>query len=203
LFSSQGQPGASPLRLALVTILQYVAGLTDRQAADAVRSRIDWKYLLCLELIDPGFDRTVLSEFRTRLIEGQAERLVFEHLLVWCQQQGWLQARSRQRTDSTHVLAAIRAVTRLECAGETLRATLNVLAVVAPDWLQTQSQPEWIERYSERMEDYHLPVSKARREQQAQIYGADGKRLVDAILDGNIGDREYHKPPHELLSLQS
>jgi transposase len=91
LFSSQGQPGASPLRLAVVTILQYVEGLTDRQAADAVRSRIDWKYLLCLELTDTGFDRTVLSEFRTRLIEGQAERLVFEHLLVWCQQQGWLQ----------------------------------------------------------------------------------------------------------------
>ena len=112
LFSSQGQPGASPLRLALVTILQYVEGLTDRQAADAVRSRIDWKYLLCLELTDTGFDRTVLSEFRTRLIEGQAERLVFERLLVWCQQQGWLQTRGRQRTDSTHVLGAIRAVTK-------------------------------------------------------------------------------------------
>jgi len=64
-------------------------------------------------------------------------------------------------------------VTRLECAGETLRAALNVLAVVAPAWLQAQSQPEWIERYSERIEDYHLPVSKAEREQQAQLYGAD------------------------------
>jgi transposase len=190
LFSSQGQPGASPLRLALVTILQYVEGLTDRQADDAVRSRIDWKYLLCLELTDTGFDRTVLSEFRTRLIEGQAERLVFEHLLSWCQQQGWLQERGRQRTDSTHVLGAIRAVTRLECAGS---------AVVAPDWLQTQSQPEWIERYSERMEDYHLPISKARREQQAQIYGADGKRLLDAILDGNSPDWLRQVPAVETL----
>lgn len=106
LFSSKGQPGASPLRLALVTILQYIEGLTDRQAADAVRSRIDWKYLLCLELIDAGFDHTVLSEFRTRLITEHAESLVFEQLLVFCQQQGWLQTRSRQRTDSTHVLAA-------------------------------------------------------------------------------------------------
>jgi transposase len=145
--------------IALVTVLQYIEGLTDRQAADAVRSRIDWKYLLCLDLTDKGFDHTVLSEFRTRLITQHAESLVFDQLLTWCQQQGWLQARGRQRTDSTHVLAAIRAVTRLECAGETLRAALNALAVVAPDWLQAQSQPEWLERYSERMEDYHLPVS--------------------------------------------
>jgi transposase len=195
LFSSQGQPGASPLRLALSTILQYIEGLTDRQAADAVRSRIDWKYLLCLEkhllcleLTDTGFDHTVLSEFRTRLVTKQAEGVVFEQLLLFCQQQGWLQARGRQRTDSTHVLAAIRAVTRLECAGETLRAALNALAVVAPAWLQAQSQPEWIDRYSERIEDYHLPVSKAGREQQAQVYGEDGKRLLDAIFDGNGPD---------------
>ena len=185
LFPNQGQPGASPLRLALVTILQYIEGLTDRQAADAVRSRIDWKYRLCLELTDQGFDHTVLSEFRTRLVNQQAESLVFERLLMWCQQQGWLQARSRQRTDSTHVLAAIRAVTRLECAGETLRATLNALAVAAPEWLLTQSQPEWVERYSERIEDYHLPLSKAAREQQAQVYGEDGKRLLDAIFEGD------------------
>jgi transposase len=137
----------------LATILQYIEGLTDRQAADAIRSGIDWKYLLCLELTDTGFHHTVLSEFRTRLIREQAESLVFEQLLIFCQQQGWLQARGRQSTDSTHVLASIRAVTRLECAGETLRAALNVLAVVAPAWLQAQSQPEWIERYSERIED--------------------------------------------------
>jgi transposase len=144
----------------------------------------NWKYLLCLELTDLGFDHTVLSEFRTRLIAQQAESLVFDRLLIWCQQQGWLQARGRQRTDSTHVLATIRAVTRLECALETLRAALNALAVVAPAWLQAQSQPEWIERYSERIEDYHLPVSKAGREQQAQVYGEDGKRLQGCDLRG-------------------
>lgn len=199
LFSSQGQPGVSPLRLALVTILQYIEGLTDRQAADAVRSRIDWKYLLCLELTDQGFDRSVLSEFRTRLIAQQAESLVFDQLLGWCQHQGWLQARTRQRTDSTHVLAAIRAVTRLECAGETLRAALNALAVVAPAWLQTQSQPEWVERYSERMEDYHLPISTAAREQQAQVYGEDGKRLLDTIFEGNGPDWLRQVPAVETL----
>jgi transposase len=180
-------------------MLQYVEGLTDRQAADAVRSRIDWKYLLCLELTDQGFDHTVLSEFRTRLVAQEAESLVFDQLLTWCQQQGWLQARGRQRTDSTHVLAAIRAVTRLECAGETLRAALNALAIVAPDWLKAHSQAEWVERYSERIEDYHLPVSKAAREQQAQVYGKDGKRLLDAIFEGNSPDWLRQIPAVEVL----
>jgi transposase len=63
-----------------------------------------------------------------------------------------------------------------------MRAALNALAVVAPEWLQTQSQPEWIERYSERIEDYHLPTSDSRREQQAQRYGDDGWQLLDAIF---------------------
>ncbi|MDJ0703712.1 MAG: IS1182 family transposase [Leptolyngbyaceae cyanobacterium MO_188.B28] len=183
IFPTQGQPAESPWRLALVTILQYLEGLTDRQTADSVRNRIDWKYLLCLELTDVGFHHTVLSEFRTRLVTEEAERLIFENLLTLCLDKGWLKPRTRQRTDSTHVLAAIRAVTRLECAGETFRATLNALAVAAPEWLRSQSQPEWLERYSERIEDYHLPKSKSKREEQAILYGEDGFRLLNAIFD--------------------
>jgi len=182
LYPHRGQPAASPLRLALATILQDVEGLTDRQTADAVRSRIDWKYLLGLELTDIGFDPSVLSEFRTRLVIAQAEDLIFEKLLTLCKDKGWLKSRTRQRTDSTYVLASIRAITRLECVGETMRAALNALAVVAPAWLQAQSQPQWIERYSERIEDYHLPTSERGREQQAQLYGEDGWQLLDAIF---------------------
>ena len=182
LFGVQGQPAESPWRLALVSILQFLEGLTDRQAADAVRSRIDWKYLLCLELSDVGFHHTVLSEFRTRLVTAGSEHLIFERLLQLCQESGWLKSRSRQRTDSTHVLASIRAVTRLECVGETLRAALNALAVAAPDWLIDRSRPEWVERYSERMEDYHLPKSKIQRIRQAECYGADGLELLNAVF---------------------
>ncbi len=82
LFSHTGQPAEAPWRLAVVTIMQFAEGLSDRQAADAVRGRIDWKYALGLELTDPGFDASVLSEFRTRLVEGQAEEQLLTVMLT-------------------------------------------------------------------------------------------------------------------------
>jgi transposase len=136
--SSQGRPAESPGRLALVTVMQYAEGLVDRQAADAVRSRIDWKYALGLELTDPGFDFSVLSEFRDRVIAGGAENQLLDDMLKRFRELGLLKARGRQRTDSSHVLAAIRKLNRLECMGETLRAALNALATVAPQWLLEQ-----------------------------------------------------------------
>jgi transposase len=84
LFPSKGQPAEAPWRLALVTLLQFAEGLSDRQAAEAVRSRIDWKYLLGLPLADAGFDSTVLSEFRTRLVTGTAEAVLLDAVLAAC-----------------------------------------------------------------------------------------------------------------------
>ena len=157
LFLRRGQPAEAPGRLALATVLQYVEGLSDRQAADAVRGRIDWKYALGLSLTDPGFDHTVLSEFRSRLIDGGAERLLLDTLLRCLREQGLVKAGGRQRTDSTHVLTAVRGLNRLERAGETLRAALNELAVVTPDWLQALAPAAWYERYGRRVENYRLP----------------------------------------------
>ncbi|MEO0935999.1 MAG: transposase, partial [Cyanobacteria bacterium J06641_2] len=184
---------------ALATILQYIEGLTDRQTADSVRTRIDWKYLLCLELTDSGFHHTVLSEFRTRLIAGEAEALILDKLLKLCQEKGWLKSRMRQRTDSTHVLGAIRAITRLECAGETLRAALNTLAVVAPGWLLSNADEEWVKRYSTRIEDHHQPKSKSKREQLAYIYGEDGLKLLNAIFAPSSPDWLRKIPAVEIL----
>ncbi|MBV9603215.1 MAG: IS1182 family transposase [Chloroflexi bacterium] len=181
LFPTRGQPAEAPWRLALVTVLQFAEGLTDRQAADAVRSRIDWKYALGLELSDAGFDHTVLSEFRARLVTGQAVDLLLELLLRRAEALGLLRARGRQRTDSTHVLAAVRVLNRLERAGETLRAALNSLAVLAPDWLQGIAPPAWYERYGHRVEHATLPHSEAERRQQAALIGADGQHLLHAI----------------------
>ncbi len=181
LFPTRGQPAEAPWRLALVTVLQFVEGLSDRQAAEAVRGRLDWKYLLSLPLSDPGFDDSVLSEFRTRLVAGGAELRLLEVLLEACQTRGWLKARGRQRTDSTHVLAAVRALNRLELVGETLRHALNVLAEVAPTWLRDQITPDWFDRYGHRVEDYRLPKGKEARGQHALLIGADGLRLLAAV----------------------
>src|ERR1041384_5445666 len=114
LYPQVGHYGEPPWRLALVTLMQFSENLTDRQAADAVRGRIDWKYALGLELTDTGFDFSVLSEFRTRLVAGRLEQGLLDAMLARLRERGLLKARGRQRTDSTHVLAAVRAVNRLE-----------------------------------------------------------------------------------------
>ena len=181
LFPAWGYPGLPPWRLALVTIMQFRENLADRQAAEAVRARIDWKYLLGLELTDPGFDFSVLSEFRDRLLAGRAEARLLEKLLERCQMMGLLKARGQQRTDSTHVLAAIRVMNRLELVAETLRATLNELATVAPAWLQVMAPLEWYERYGKRIEDTRLPQGQASRDAYAQMVGEDGFALLDAL----------------------
>src|SRR3954452_23821908 len=144
LYPTLGQPAYAPWRLALVTLMQFREGLSDRQAAEAVRSRIDWKYLLALNLADAGFG---------------------------------------QRTDSTHVLAAVRDLNRLELLAETLRAALNAIAVAAPDWLRALAPPAWHERYDRRIEDMRLPDSGPQRDAYTVQVGADGFRLLDA-LDG-------------------
>jgi transposase len=154
LFPQDGQPALAPWRLALVTLMQFAEGLPDRQAAEAVRTRIDWKYALGLELEDKGFDFSVLCEFRARLIEGNAEYLLFEAMLTTLKQQDLIKAGGRQRTDATHVLAAVRAINRVVCVGETLRAALNTLAEVAPEWLRSFAPDEWYERYAHRIEEY-------------------------------------------------
>jgi transposase len=181
LYAHTGQPGFTPWRLALVTILQFRENLADRQAAEAVRARIDWKYLLGLELTDPGFDFSVLSEFRDRLLAGSAEALLLDKLLERCRARGLLTARGQQRTDSTHVLAAIRVMNRLELVAETLRAALNALATVAPDGLQGLAPLVWYERYGKRIEDTRLPQGQAKRDAYAQTVGEDGFHLLDAL----------------------
>jgi transposase len=183
LFPAHGQPAEAPWRLALVTAFQFMEALSDRQAAHAVRTRIDRKYALRLELTDPGFDFTVLSEFRARLLAGQAEQRLLTRLLEVAKAQGWVQARGRQRTDSTHVLAAVRTLNRLELVGETLRHALNVLAEVAPEWLRAWVPPEWYDRYSQRIEDYRLPPTKDARDAYALLVGVDGALLLRQVED--------------------
>jgi transposase len=181
LYPSRGQPGLAPWRLALVTVFQFLEHLSDRQAADAVRGRIDWKYALGLELTDPGFHFSVLAEFRARLVAGKAEHLLLDKMLERFKARGLVRARGKQRTDSTHVLAAVHDLHLLELVAETLRATLDDLAAVVPDWLRKVAQPAWFKRYGRRVEDYRLPQRQGEREALAIEIGLDGFALLDAL----------------------
>lgn len=182
LFPRRGQPAQAPWRLALVTVFQFVEGLSDRQAAEAVRTRIDWKYALRLELEDLGFDFSVLCEFRRRLLQAGGEALLFEKLLQHAREEGWLKARGPQRSDSTHVLAAIETLSRLECVAETLRQALNVLSATIPEWVQAHVPLEWYERYAARWQDYRLPSARQERQDLAEMIGRDGRCLF-ALID--------------------
>src|SRR6201994_5016361 len=180
-YPALAQPADAPWRLALVTLMQFREGLSDRQAAEAVRGRIDWKYLLALDLGDAGFDHTVLCESRARLLQHQATERLLERVLDAAREGGLLKARGRQRTDSTHVLAAIRTLNRLELVAETLRAALNALAGGVPDWLRGIAPPDWYERYDRRIEDMRLPETGPKRDAYFIQVGADGFLLLDAL----------------------
>ena len=180
LFAKRGRPAEAPWRLALVTVFQAMENLSDRQAAQMVALRLDWKYALSLEPEDEGFDYTVLSQFRQRLLEHQAAELVLEPLLAVCREQGWLKAGGKQRTDATHVLACVRALSSLESVGETLRASLNAIAEVEPQWLRAQIDEEWFDRYVHRFELARLPKAESKRAELRQQVGRDGLRLLQA-----------------------
>lgn len=179
-YSTTGQPALSPWRLALVTIIQFRENLSDRAMAEAIRARIDLKYLLSLELDHPGFNFSVLSEFRARLL-GSPEEVLLNKLLECCRERGLVKERGKQRTDATHVLSSIRVMSRLELVTETMRATLNKLAEVSPEWLRVVVDPSWYKRYGERADNFRLPDSKAKRAEYAQTVGEDGFKLLDLL----------------------
>src|SRR5260370_13397583 len=180
-FSGRGRPAVSPGALALVCVLQYAEGLSDRQAADQVRARLDWKFVLGLELDDPGFDFTVLGDFRSRLIDHGLEERVLEVGLARLSGAGLLRAGGRQRTDSTHVLAAVRTLNRMEFVGETLRAALEALAAAAPGWLAPLIDSSWADRYGARIDSYRFPKGEDARARWAGQVGRDGFALLDAV----------------------
>jgi transposase len=165
-----------------------------------VRGRIDWQYALGLALTDPGVDHTGLSECRTRRVRGHAEQVLVETLLERVRARGCLSSRGRQRTDSTHVLAAVRMLNRLERVGETLRATLNALAIGAPEWVRQVAEPQWCERYGSRVEHYDWPTTEAARKELAQPIGGDGQRLLRAIDAAT--DRQWLRPVPAVVTLR-
>jgi transposase len=182
-FGVRGRPGWSPSRLALVTVLQRADNLTDRLAADAVRTRLDRKYLLGLALDDPGFDHSVLAEFRAKVAVAGLERAALDALLERLAADGLVRAGGKQRTDSTHVVAAVAALNRLELAGESVRAALEALAAAHPGWTAGVLDASWSRRYGTPMTSWRPPVPEKKREELAVAYGRDGFALLEAVSD--------------------
>src|SRR6266581_5547664 len=138
-------------------------------------------YCLGLELADPGFDFSVLSEFRSRLVAGAMEAALLEALLARLGELGLVGAGMRQRTDSTHVLGRIRDLNRLELAGETVRAALEALAAAVPDWLAGVIDDSWQQVYGQRAGQIRLPQSETKRKALAVAYGQDGYLLLRQV----------------------
>jgi transposase len=181
-FGIRGRPGWPPSRLALVTVLQRAEKLTDRLAAEAVRARLDWKYLLGLPVDDPGFDHTVLAEFRGKVAEAGLEQVALDALLGKLAGDGLVKAGGKQRTDSTHVVAAVAALNRLELAGESVRAAVEALAAAHPGWLaQRICVPDWTGRYGTPLTSWRPPASQARQDELAIAYARDGYALLEAV----------------------
>jgi transposase len=198
-FPTDGRPGVSAARLALVSVLQFAEDLSDRQAALAVRCRIDWKYCLGLELGDPGFDYSVLSEFRDRVAEGDRADQLLAVMVDRLVDAALIKTRGRVRTDSTHVLAAVRTLNRPELVTETLRAALEELAIASESWLAGVIDAEWGRRYGRAARYDRLPKDKAESAQYVLQVGADGIRLLDAVYQPDTPPRLRDLPQVQVL----
>lgn len=187
-YGVRGKPGWPPSRLALVTIFQKAENLTDRQVAECVRTRIDWKYALGLDLADPGFDHSILSEFRARVAAGGLDQVVLDTLLERLAADGLVGAGATMRTDSTHVISAVRDLNRLELAGESVRACLEQLVVAAPQLAAQLLDDSWGTRYAARVDTWRMPAATARQHELALAYGRDGHTLLTAVYAAAASD---------------
>ncbi|GLZ01816.1 hypothetical protein Acsp02_90670 [Actinoplanes sp. NBRC 103695] len=194
-FPSDGRRGVSPARLALVSVLQYAENLTGRQAARAVACRIDWKYALGMELTEPGFDHSVLSEFRDRLAQGDRADRLLKVMVDRLAEAGLVKSRGRARTDSTHVLAAVRRLSRVELVAETMRAALEALAKVDELWLAVVMPEHWGARYGRSVRHERQPSGADAVAAYVEQVGADGAWLLQAAARRPAGGCPYPATP--------
>jgi transposase len=199
LYAKDGAPGLSPNLLALVLVFAFIEDLSDREAAEAVLARIDWKYALHLSLTDPGFDHSVLHDFRQRLLQHDAAAQLFNVVLARLVELGLVRPGGRQRTDGSYVLAASHQLSRLELVRETLADALGALAELDPTWLPGIAQPHWYDRYREEWASAHLPKGQAKRDALARAIGADGCYLLAALAQAAAPRQASELPEVQVL----
>ncbi|WP_234315188.1 IS1182 family transposase [Streptomyces globisporus] len=185
-YPRDGRPGLSPAQLATVCVLQFLLNLSDRQAVEAVRCRIDFKYALAMNLDDPGFHHSVLTDFRDRLSQDDRADQLLSLALDRLREAGMIKERGRQRTDSTQVLAAARELTRLELVLEAVRAALEEASRDTPHVLDDLVDAEWATRYGRPVRLPSQPSHPVTRLKQA---GADARQLLQNLPPHRRGPR--------------
>lgn len=203
MYSTLGQPALSPAVLSLVSILQFLEHLSDRQTIVMLRSRIDWKYALHLDLDFAGFDSSVLCEFRQRLGTQGAQRLIFESLLAKLKAEGLLKGRHLQRSDSLVIVSAARQLNRLELVVETMRLALEAIAERDAEWLGTRMPVDWLEVYGEWAQAERLVKEtgergQARTRELMVSVGKDGFEVLDWLA---AGGPEWEQDPAAVTRL--
>ena len=186
-----GRPAVEPVLVTAVTLLQFMEKLPDRQAAENVRLHLGWKYALGLEVDHGGFHYSSLCNFRSRLIESDAQRVVFDTILDALYEAGLVKRRKRQRLDSTHVLGNVARMSRLECVRETIRLFVEQVARCR----FTEALPEYrqyIDRYCESQVQWHK-VSKATLAQKAEQAGRDALSLIRWLRQQPAQIRDHDK----------
>jgi transposase len=162
MYSNTGRPSVNPIILSLVTIFQFLEEIPDRVAAQYVVSRLDWKYALHVPMDDPGFHYSDLCNFRKRLAKHGKESLLFDQLLKQIESLGFLKKRQRQRTDSTHVLAVVGELSRLENLSESLRVSLRAIQRSDSAFYKTRIPALYREHWGVAQSDYQMTHSQRR-----------------------------------------
>ena len=192
LFAWRQRPALAPWRLAVILVLQFAEGLSDRQAAEAVRTRIDWKYVLCLDLADAGFGIGALAEFRTRLGGGSLEQRFLDRLLRVYRVSHALSPSHRRFADVRRMLVDVRDTNRVEYLAQTFRQALQAVSLTDPDWAGRWVPLDWYIRYGPLALAAYPPHGKPARRLFVATLRADGARLLEALEQADAPELARH-----------
>src|SRR5712692_4211393 len=180
MYAEDGRPAVNAVLLALITVFQFLEKLPDRAAASMAVMRLDWKYALRQEVSWSGFHYSDLCNFRKRLLAHEREGVVFERILAYLRERGYVKAGGKQRTDSTHIVGQVMDLSRLEVVWETIRVALNALISTDAPWVLKWLPASFVELYSARRSDYRLSPSEIGP--ALQQAGEEGQWLVTQVM---------------------
>lgn len=179
MYANEGRPAVNPVVLALVSVFQYLEKLPDRAAAEAVVMRLDWKYALRQELTWTGFHYSDLCNFRKRLLKHGREWVVFEGVVNYLRERGYIKKRGKQRTDSTKIIGLVARLSRLELVWETIRVALRTVGETNGPWVKKHLPVSFVDTHGQRRWDYRL--SKAKIQRRMGEAGQEGYWFLEQV----------------------